>query len=397
MTPNLTGLFVLVFALQFVTDASHAQELASRRLVTVEPIRAAEQTPGKPTAPPGFRLPGEFETHRSLLLGTYFLASDAPHVFSDLVRAARESTRVVALVNDFADLNAAQNALLAGGLPADCVRFIPVEHNTMWIRDYAPLILVGPDQQTVLIDAAYDEANRPADDCVPQVLAEQLNLPLISTSLKIDGGNLLSNGQGIIVATTSLIQCNVELGWSKREIHERLLALCGATQIVFVEPLAGEPTTHVDMFATFVSPNTMVVGSYGDDDDENGNILDHNAMLLSQVQTSSGPLRIVRVPMPRHDDGVWRTHTNVAFANRVLLVPVYPDQDDRYSKQVLRTYRELLPTHHVVGIDAETICESGGSLHCITMNLGPIDRFPILPIPDPAGDQQNSDPLLLSR
>ena len=380
MKSRFISAIVVAWAIHFVATIGLSQDPLLSRRATVN------ASPKKPTAPVGFRLPGEFEPHRSLLLSTFFLASDAPQVFSDLVRSTREATRVVALVNDSDDLQAAQNALAAAGLPEDCVKFIPVEHNSMWVRDYAPLILVGPDDQVVLVDSAYDEANRPADDRVPQVLAEQLHLPLLPTALKIDGGNLLSNGEGIVVATTSSIQCNVDLGWSKREIYERLMALCNAEQLIFVEPLAGEPTTHVDMFATFVSANTIVVGSYSDEDNENATILDQNAQLLSQIPTSSGPLRVVRIPMPRHDDGIWRTHTNVVFANQVLLVPVYPEHDNRHTQKVLNAYRELLPTRHIIGIDAEKISESGGSLHCITMNLGPIDAFPVLPVPKAAAE-----------
>ncbi|MEO8494272.1 MAG: agmatine deiminase family protein [Planctomycetota bacterium] len=397
MNPRFACAIVVACVLHFAAESGLAQGPLPNQPATVRRAPAPRLSPDKPSAPTGFRLPGEFESHRSLLLGTYFLASDAPRVFADLVRATKDSTRVVALVNDVADLTAAQSALVADGLPADCVQFLPVPHNTMWVRDYAPLILVGPAQQTILIDAAYEEANRPADDHVPQVLAGQLKLPLLAASLKLDGGNLLSNGEGVVVATTSLIQCNVDLGWSKREIHERLLALTGAKQIVFVEPLAGEPTTHVDMFATFVSPNTIVVGSYGDDDNENAALLDRNAMLLSEIETSSGPLRVVRIPMPRHDDGVWRTHTNVVFANQVLLVPVYPERDDRHTERVLDTYRQLLPARHIIGIDAERISESGGALHCITMNLGPIDVFPVLPIPQAAQAEAGSGLLLNSR
>ncbi|MCB9874153.1 MAG: agmatine deiminase family protein [Planctomycetaceae bacterium] len=382
--------FVVVFVCVLHRGAlsSFCQEASLRPSLNKVSVASS---PAKDAAPIGFRLPGEFETHRSLLLGTYFLASDAPQVFVDIVRAAKVSTRVVALVNDSDDLHAAQNALSAAGLPIDCVQYLPVEHNTMWVRDYAPLILVGPNDQSVLLDGAYDKANRPADDSVPRVLSQQLNLQILTAELKIDGGNLLSNGEGIVVATTSLIQCNVELGWSKREIHERLMALCNAKQLVFVEPLAGEPTTHADMFATFVSPDTIVVGTYGDEDEENAMILDQNARRLSRVQTSSGPLRVVRIPMPRHDDGVWRTHTNVVYTNQALLVPLFPAQDDRHTKHVLNVYRELLPTRRIIGIDAERISESGGSLHCITMNLGPIDHFPDLPIPAAVVDEATND------
>ncbi|MCA9118939.1 MAG: agmatine deiminase family protein [Planctomycetaceae bacterium] len=372
----------LIFQLTLIAIADcPAQTPAINHAAKVEQGNKIQALSNKPFAPEGFRLPGEFERHRSLLLSTGYLTSDAPRVFAELVRGARSSMHVVALFNDTDDLEFARTALTENQLPLNSVKFLPVEHNTMWVRDYAPLVLVGPENQTILVDGAYDEANRPADDLVPQVLAEQLHLPLLSTALKIDGGNLLSNGEGIIVATTSLIQCNVDLGWGKKEIYDRLLRLCNAKAIVLVEPLQGEPTTHVDMFAAFVSADTIVVGAYGDEDEENSAILDRNATVLGHVETSSGPLRVVRIPMPRHDDGIWRTHANVVFTNNSLLVPIYPDQDDRHTMEVMKTYRELLPTRRIIAIDAEKISERGGSLHCITMHLGPIDGFPTVPLP----------------
>jgi agmatine/peptidylarginine deiminase len=149
-----------------------------------------------------------------------------------------------------------------------------------------------------------------------------------------------------------------------------------------LESLVGERTGHVDMFATFTSPTTVLVGAYTEEQDpDNAAILDRNAARLSQVRTSQGPLRVVRIPMPPHDNNTWRTYTNVVYANGVVLVPIYPSLDHAGRRLALEIFSKELPTWKVVGIDATEIIEIDGALHCMTMNLGAIGQLPAFPEP----------------
>ena len=73
--------------------------------------------------------------------------------------------------------------------------------------------------------------------------------------------------------------------------------------------------------------------------------------------------------MPDHDDGYWRTYTNIVFANGVVLVPVYPDYCPDLDEEALAIYRRLLPDRQVVGIDCSGLIKMNGALRCITMNF----------------------------
>jgi agmatine/peptidylarginine deiminase len=229
-----------------------------------------------------------------------------------------------------------------------------------------------------VIDAGYD-LGRANDDRVPVELARLLNLRVVQTPLRCDGGNLLSNGEGLAITTYRLFDENEIDEESMRAI---LLGSYGLRRVAVLEPLDGESTGHVDMFATFTSPNTVVVGQYDPEiDPENAAILDRNADKLSQLRTAQGSLQVVRIPMPKHDDAVWRTYTNVIYANGVLMVPTYADADQAERTKALVTYANILPGWKVVGIDASRLIESAGALHCITMNLGPLDVLPDFPRP----------------
>jgi len=102
---------------------------------------------------------------------------------------------------------------------------------------------------------------------------------------------------------------------------------------------------------------------------------------LSQVRTRKGPLRVVRIPMPPHCNNIWRTYTNVVYANGVVLVPIYPSLDHAGRRRAFEIFSKELPTWKVVGVDATDIIEMDGALHCMTMNLGAIGQLPAFPEP----------------
>jgi agmatine deiminase len=135
-----------------------------------------------------------------------------------------------------------------------------------------------------------------------------------------------------------------------------------------LEPLEHEPTGHVDVFACFTGPDTIVVGQYAAAvDPANAGVLDRNAAILSKVGDGAARLRVVRMAMPGAGDGVCRSYTNAVFANGVVLVPSFGSADAKADQEALDTYRRLLPGRKVVGIDANRIVRREGALRCITL------------------------------
>lgn len=326
-----------------------------------------------------YHLPGEFEPQRALLLGCHELVDDMPELLAEIASHTWGRIELVLLVNDAVEYQKVVDVVRGGGVPLDRVHFAEVPHDTMWCRDYGPMVVRDRFGRAALVDSAYDE-DRAMDDGVPAELALKLNLPVIETTLTLEGGNLLSNGDGICVTTSRVLDSNPEL--DEATIRQRMRHVFGARQTVILQPLDGESTGHVDMFATFVARDAVVVGAVDPNTDPtNAAILDDNARQLSRLNTQRGPLRVFRVPMPPHDDDVWRTYTNVVYANGVLLVPKYVEQDPRGFEQAAELYRYLLPGWQVVGVDAERVVQCGGAVHCVTLNMGPLERIPRFPTP----------------
>jgi len=167
-----------------------------------------------------------------------------------------------------------------------------------------------------------------------------------------------------------LLRMNRDLGYDENHVANTIKRVFGASEIVYLDTLHDERTGHVDLFAAFTDANTIVVGDYGDTDPVNAAILDRNAERLSKVVTASGPLRVVRLPMPPRGKGHFGgTYTNVVFANGVLLVPTYPDSPRAMEEQVMATYHRLLPGWDVIGIDATALVPFGGALRCVSLAL----------------------------
>jgi agmatine deiminase len=322
-------------------------------------------------------LPGEFEKQQSLVIACGPLVASLPDMFAELVERLAGRIEIIALVDGPKGRAAAIKALAQRKVAATHVHYVNLRHNSMWARDFGPHAVRRSDGRWSLVDAIYNCPDRSADDSVPIALGEALRMPVARGELRIDGGNLLANGRGLIVATYALAERNLAPAFDAASVRRALGEHYGARDVLFLEPLAGEPTAHVDMFMTFTAHDTVVVAQFDPAIDlENSQILDRSAARLASVRVGGRRLRVVRLAMPRHDDAIWRTYTNVIYANGLVLVPTSGEFDKSGSDAALATYKRLLPAWQVEPFDAEPLVALGGALHCVTMNLGRIDRLP---------------------
>lgn len=350
------------------------------------PLAAASISPPATTLspPPDRVLPAEFERQDALLLawdgGNEFIQRTLTEIITETWR----TTPILLLVRDADDQFAAVDVLRRAGLSRRTVRFVQLPFDSIWSRDYGPAVVRTRDGSLQIIDSDYQRGERPNDDDVPALLGPQLDIPAIRAPLAIEGGNLISNGAGLCLTTTKVLEQNAERGRSELDVRETLRRFYGASDTIFLEPLTGEQTGHVDMFATFLAPDTVLVGQAAvDEDAANAEILDRNAGRLEGAWTPHGPLKVVRIPMPPSQGETWRTYTNVLYANGTILVPAYPAADPAGTVAAAMLYRKLLPGHRIVSIDCDQLIELGGALHCISRNLPGIGRFPPEAAPQP--------------
>jgi agmatine/peptidylarginine deiminase len=326
-------------------------------------------------APP--TVPAEFERHDALLLTWNVDDEGVEEAITAVVSAVYQNLQVIVLTPDDEYLRGAMRCFSLAGIPQPAIRYVRADVDTIWTRDYGPASLQSPDGTAVFIDADYETGSRAQDDDLPSAIAPVLGMPTVHVPLTMEGGNLLSNGRGLCLATTKLLDANLARGYTDQQFNTLLRDAYGFSEIVLLEPLNGEPTGHIDMFATFVAPNAVIVGEYDPQmDPVNAAVLDRNAERLSAVGTPWGRLRVYRIPMPPSGTAVWRTYTNVLYANGTLLVPSYPGVAPHLEQEALTTFQHLLPQWRIVPVDCNQLISLGGGIHCVTLNVSRIARVP---------------------
>lgn len=341
--------------------------------LTLLPLFALGLRPAA-TGRPGPGLYPEFAPSGALVLGLGELVEHHPKTLVDILKALDGRLPIVGVVASDTQNREVSKLVQTSGAPRKNFETAQVPAMGMWIRDYGPAFVLLPDGRLMALDAIYGREGHEPDEWVPRYLAGYFRLPVVDVPLRIAGGNLLANGEGWVFTTSRVVDFNARDGKSQSEIGDVLARYYGATDWMVLKPLAGEPTGHVDMFLTLPAPDVAIVARIDPEvDPANAKLLNEAAEQIASAHTRSGSFRVVRVPMPNHDDGNWRSYTNVIYASGTLLLPSYPKVSPEMDREAFDVYSELLPHWRIVQIDSSSIIQNHGSLHCISVNVPRLD------------------------
>lgn len=320
----------------------------------------------------------EFDHQGGLVMawGMYGWSHD---VIVEIAKNVHDRTQVVLFADNDDSLEEVQSALKQVGVPLDAIQFRVEDCENPWFRDPGPIVSRSPSGTPIWFDSRLTRPGiygRTVLDTLPRLLQRNWNARIADLPIHVEGGMILSNGNGIVVASKEIIALNLQYGFSEETIVRELRRATGAKQLILVDPLIGEPTKHLDLFMTFVNPTTVVLAESVDRNDSNASILDNAARKLEQVNFDGEPLDVVRLPMPNLGEDRFPTYTNVVFANGVLLVPSYDGVEKNLEEKVRSTYQDLLPTWQVRFIDCSRLYARGGALHCLVSNLGDAEFLP---------------------
>jgi agmatine deiminase len=318
----------------------------------------------------GYQLRGEFERQNAILVSSRAIIS-AESIRNAIEKIYRKLTIVVIYENEGEVLDVIY-ALNRHKVSHRFLRFLPAANDSIWVRDFGPVVMDSKNDGSVaILDTQYASAGRQHDDQMPMVVAGTGSYPMLESRLWIDGGNILVNGEDLLVTTRAMLSNNRERRES--EVVDDLKETYGVSQVLFLETLRGEPTGHIDMFATFTDKFTVIVGQYDPEvDAENAAVLNRNADALANVVVNGHRLTVKRVPMPANADGIWRTYLNVVYANGTVLIPSYSKDTERDLKEVIHVFRKSLPGWSVETVASDDLIAQDGAIHCAMMNLGGI-------------------------
>ena len=340
----------------------------------------------------GFRLPAEWEPHRATWIAWPHHEPDWPGKFGPIPWVYAEIARVIALHEQVEVLcqsdeivESARAAMNAHGVHLDRVGLHVVPTDRVWLRDSAPIAVRSADDAIVLLDwkfnawAKYDNWSR--DDRVGIAIAALTLLPreepaLAGTGQRIvlEGGGIDVNGEGLLLVTEEWLLGDVQVRnpGLTREAYEQVFATWfGVSRTIWLgQGCVGDDTHgHVDDVARFVAHDTVVLAVEPDPADENHERSVDNLRRLESASATPGigPLRVVTLPFPRavvmNGERLPASYANFYIANGVVLVPTFNDPNDRIA---LDTLASVLPSHHVIGINAVDLVWGLGTIHCLT-------------------------------
>jgi len=278
------------------------------------------------------------------------------------------------------------------------IDFHVIPTNDMWARDDGPIFVVNREGKLAITNWRFNgwggRYEHEMDNQVPSRVGKGLSIPVFSPPMVMEGGAVEVNGKGTFMGTrTSIINPNRNSGKSQEDIEEIIKQYLGIKHFIWLtgmsadDPeLGGEDTDcHIDGSARFVNESTVL---YSWSDDETSSVFRrilkvHYDELRSATTESGKPLTLV--PLPNTKCPVYSTshigaggsltksteaielgegiYCNYLVANGVVLVPIYGDAND---DSALKIIGEQFPDREIIGIDARTIYENGGMIHCVT-------------------------------
>lgn len=266
----------------------------------------------------------------------------------------------------------------------DMIRYIPMDYNDTWTRDYGMLTVVRNERLRAL-DFGFNawglKFAADKDNLVNLHLNEDGKLmPLTYRNERdfvLEGGSVETDGTGTILTTSRCLQSpNRNGGLTKTELNQKLNEKLGADHILWLDhgALEGDDTdSHIDTLARMAPDDTIVfTGTKNFDDPQFEELLAMRAQLTLFRTAEGNPYNLVELPLPDpvyDTDGsrLPATYANYLVANDVIFMPTYaqPDKDEL----AMRSIKIAFPHHKIVGVDCRTLLRQHGSLHCATMQI----------------------------
>ena len=262
-----------------------------------------------------------------------------------------------------------------------------------------------------------------------QRFADALGIASFKSALAMEGGGVEVNGQGLLIANSSLWRSR-NPGMGRDAIEAQLLRLPGVRKVIWLpKGLAEDPLHrgtitgkyvgwgtggHTDEFVRFADARTVLLAWAGDSDARSHPVarLNHARMqanhdiLVNSTDQDGRPLRVIKVPLPRtierpvvlsadadtrfstewsaasfparegrrDGDTVMQvaaaSYLNFIVVDKLVLLPDYFSHGTSWQRQkkVQEIFESAFPGRQVAFIDATTLNWFGGGMHCTTLS-----------------------------
>jgi agmatine deiminase len=354
-----------------------------KRKTKTAPLTESAETPRAA----GFAMPAEWERHAACWLAW----PHAADLWLENLAAAQEG--FVALARGIADPDpktgaprgealsvlvpsAREEATAREALGSLPVRFHHVPTGDIWLRDTAPVFVVGPRGEVGAVRFAFNGWGKkyvlPHDDAVAERIAALSGKRTFAFAWVLEGGSVEVDGEGTCLTTRQcLLNPNRNPGMNGAAIEAGLRDALGCEKVLWLEDglLNDHTDGHIDTLARFVAPGVVLCMEPRRADDPNRAVLEAIRRALGSMKDARGrKLEVLTVPSPGRvlDDSdlvMPASYVNFYIANTTVVVPQYGVPAD---EEAVRRVAEAFPQRRAVGAPAKAILAGGGAFHCIT-------------------------------
>jgi agmatine deiminase len=276
---------------------------------------------------------------------------------------------VTMIANPGADAALARAACGAG------VKFVELELDDSWLRDCGPIYTLADDGARVAAHFAFNawgEKFPPWDHdaAVGRLIAERMGDRVVESSLVLEGGSILTDGQGTLLTTEQcLLNPNRNPSWSREQIESELRERLGVQRFVWLGMgLVEDRDTdgHVDLIAAFTRPGHVLLQMVGEENPNFEHCRDNRARL------AAAGLDVTELPLLPYaevaGEPIAASYLNFYICNRAVIVPVAGVDTDQEALEIIAG---AYPGREVVPVPGLVLAYGGGGPHCITQQVPP--------------------------
>lgn len=331
---------------------------------------------------PGFGMIPEWGPMAGVILNWPIFYPPLWDMFRQMIVAFDHVTTFLRIPEGY--LGAAALAWLeANEINLDKIQPIPGPIGDSWARDYSPIyglnLYTGEPVAHKFSFAAFFPKYRKIYKSIVEIddkFTWKDGYKVFRTPIKMDGGNILTDGNGTYVLTRRILSDNAGI----TNLYAQLESWLGADRLIIVDEEPNDLLGHINHFK-FISPTQILVGKPDDKQSPVYKYLSKLAKLFNEYG-----YEVVDVPAPQGFDrmmpGGDETHTalyaNSLMVNKRILIAVY-DEDGlkKYNDQAIDAYQKALPDYEVIPIEASIQGNVGGAINCSTKEVPDITKMKI--------------------
>lgn len=231
----------------------------------------------------------------------------------------------------------------------------PIPHTRdIWVRDFMPVVL--PDGR--MLEYVYDpdylkDPKEAVTRSNPAEICKELGLTTVKSDLVIDGGNVIRQGNTLIMADKVVTENRHH--YNKTQLKAALKEQFGVDKLLLIPKDKKDTYGHADSMLRFVDDNTVLVNYYYKGYWE----------LIDPLEKAGLQVKFLQFTNINYKQGHLWPYLNFLQTDKLML---YTQLDARYDGEALQQFEELFPAYkgRMRGIHMPEIIKEDGALHCIS-------------------------------